>query len=256
MQRLFRFLQLSLVFIPFLCAHAAEDVAPQAKRAKVGLCIMATGRYDKFAQELIESARPFFCPNSDVTYFVFTDGKITPAKDVVTIFQKRLGWPHDTLKRFEVYDLHRKELGEMDYLFALDADMRFVATVGEEILGELVGTQHPGFVGKRGSYETNPMSTACIAAKEGEIYFAGGFYGGKREEFFKLIHQTREQIAKDEAKNFIAVWHDESHLNRYFIDHKPTLVLSPAYCYPENWKLPYEKKLLALDKNHAEMRKP
>ncbi len=38
----------------------------------------------------------------------------------------------------------------MDYLFATDADMRFVGPVGDEILAKLVATQHPGFVGKRG----------------------------------------------------------------------------------------------------------
>jgi len=31
--------------------------------------------------------------------------------------------------------------------------------------------------------------------------------------------------------------------------------LDPSYCYPESWNLPYEKKLLALDKNHQEIRR-
>jgi histo-blood group ABO system transferase len=233
----------------------ASEKNVDAKPAKVGLCIMATGRYDVYAEELIHSARPYFCTNSEVTYFVFTDGHITPAKDVVTVFQKRLGWPHDTLKRFYVYDLHSEVLKDMDYLFALDADMRFVGPAGEEMLSDLVGTQHPGYVGKRGTYETNPDSTACITKHEGTTYFAGGFYGGKREEFFKLIRTTNAQIDKDLERDFIAVWHDESHLNRYFIDHKPTLILNPSYCYPENMKLTYPKKIMALDKDHDTMRK-
>ena len=250
MNRLFAIL---ITFGSFFSLHAEEKV--EAKKHKVGLCIMATGRYDVYAQSLVESARPHFCTQSEVTYFVFTDGNISPANDVVKIYQKRLGWPHDTLKRFKVYDTHRALLGEMDYLFALDADMRFVGSVGEEILSDRVATQHPGFIGSRGTYETNPISTAYVGPKEGEIYFAGGFYGGSSEEFFKFIHHANEQIEKDEAKQFIAIWHDESHLNRYFIDHPPTRILSPAYCYPENWRLPYPKKLLALDKNHAELRK-
>lgn len=216
---------------------------------------MATGRYDVYAEEMIRSARPYFCTSSDVTYFIFSDGKITPSQDVVQISQKRLGWPHDTLKRFEVYLSHADRMKEMDYLFALDADMRFVAPVGEEILSDLVGTQHPGFVGKRGSYETDPLSTACVLKKEGKIYFAGGFYGGKREEFFKLLKRTNEQIDKDLERDYIAVWHDESHLNRYFIDHPPTLVLNPSYCYPECMTLDFPKKLMALDKDHEQMRK-
>ncbi len=228
---------------------------PVLARYKVGLCIMATGRYDAYAQRMIESARKYFLKNQDVTYFVFTDGHVQPSSDVVQIFQKRLGWPHDTLMRFAVYAQHEDVLSQMDYLYALDADMLFVDDVGDEILSDLVGTQHPGYVGKRGTYETNPISNACVKNREGQIYFAGGFYGGKSQEVLTLLKTLVEKIKEDAAKGFIAVWHDESHLNRYFIDHKPTLVLTPSYCYPEDWKLPYHQRLLALNKNHAAMRK-
>lgn len=224
-------------------------------RYKVGLCIMATGRYDAYAQRMIESARKHFLKNQDVTYFVFTDGHVQPSADVVQIFQKRLGWPYDTLMRFAVYVQHEDVLSKMDYLYALDADMLFVDEVGDEILSDLVGTQHPGYVGKRGTYETNPISTACVKNHEGRIYFAGGFYGGKTQQVLTLLKTLVQKIQEDFAKKFIAVWHDESHLNRYFIDHKPTLVLTPSYCYPEDWKLPYHQRLLALNKNHSEMRK-
>ena len=64
----------------------------------------------------------------------------------------------------------------------------------------------------------------------------------------------KKNIDIDLNNNIIAVWHDESHLNRYFIDNKPEIELSPSYCYPENWNLPFEKKLIALDKNHNEIR--
>lgn len=224
-------------------------------RSKVGLCIMATGRYDAYAQRMIESARKHFLKNQDVTYFVFTDGHVQASPDVVQIFQKRLGWPYDTLMRFAVYAQHEDVLSQMDYLYALDADMLFVDDVGDEILSNLVGTQHPGYVGKRGTYETNPISTACVKHHEGQIYFAGGFYGGKTQEVLTLLKTLVQKIQVDLAKKFIAVWHDESHLNRYFIDHKPTLVLTPSYCYPEDWRLPYKKRLLALVKNHNAIRK-
>jgi histo-blood group ABO system transferase len=69
-----------------------------------------------------------------------------------------------------------------------------------------------------------------------------------------MAHYMQENIKADLAKNIIAIWHDESHLNRYFIDNKPTKILSPSYCYPESWQLSYPKRLLALDKNHQNMR--
>ncbi len=222
--------------------------------AHVGLCIMATGKYIKFVQPLISSARKHFCANHSVHYFVFTDQSFATADDSIRIEQKRLGWPHDTLMRFEVYAKQAELLEKMDYVFALDADMRFVGRVGDEILADRVATRHPGFVGKRGTYETNPISTACVKQSEGRYYFAGGFYGGSREEFLKMARTVTGNIKKDLAKSFIAVWHDESHLNRYYIDNPPTKILSPAYCYPENRRLPYPKKLLALVKNHAQIR--
>jgi histo-blood group ABO system transferase len=61
-------------------------------------------------------------------------------------------------------------------------------------------------------------------------------------------------IDEDLEKGIIAVWHDESHWNRYCIDNTPTTILSPSYCYPEGWNANYERKLLALDKDHATFR--
>lgn len=148
--------------------HAAE-------KKNVGLCIVATGRYDVFVEPLIRSARKHFCREHNVTYFVFADGNIPVAKDIVRVEQKRMGWPYDTMKRFHVYEKNSAIFAKMDYLFALDADMLFVDRVGGEILSKLTATQHPGFVGKRGSYETNHLSLACVRQDEGKRYYAGGF---------------------------------------------------------------------------------
>ena len=65
------------------------------------------------------------------------------------------------------------------------------------------------------------------------------------------------RIDQDDKNGIVAVWHDESHLNRYLsetfaLDQLKTL--TPSYCYPESWNLPFKKKILALDKNHAEVR--
>lgn len=221
---------------------------------KIGLVVVATGKYISFVPPLLESARKYFCTNHKVTYFIFTDGQLPAQDDVVVIYQKRLGWPHDTMMRFGMYDGAREHLEKMDYIFATDADMLFVDTVGDEILSDRVATQHPGFVGKRGTYETRSISTAYIAPHEGEHYFAGGFYGGSAVEFLKMVRTCLDNVKKDLEKNFIAIWHDESHLNRYFVDHKPTKILTPSYCYVENWNLPYKKRLMALVKKHEDFR--
>jgi len=224
-------------------------------RYKVGLLIVATGRYIEFVEPLVKSAQKHFLTNHDVTYFVFTDKEPPQLHNIVKIEQHRLGWPYDTMMRYKMYYNAKDQLGQMDYLFACDADMLFVDTVGDEILGKRVATLHPGFIGKRGTYETCPISKAYIPSNDGRFYFAGGFNGGKTQQFLKLCKTVTDNIHIDLKKEIIAVWHDESHINRYYIDNPPTTILTPSSCYPESWDLPYRKRLLALDKNHEEMRK-
>lgn len=64
---------------------------------------------------------------------------------------------------------------------------------------------------------------------EGTGYYAGGFFGGLYENFVAACKQTAEAIETDLANYapYIALWHDESHMNRYFIDHPPSVRLTP-----------------------------
>lgn len=241
------FALLTLIFCCF------SSILPAQEKNNIGLCIVATGKYIQFVEPLIKSADKHFLTNHKVTYFVFTDGSLPKADNIVQIYQNRLGWPYDTMMRFAIYAKHAEKLKSMDYIFACDADMLFVDKVGDEILGDLVGTLHPGYVGSKGTYETRSQSKACIHGHEGKYYFAGGFNGGKREEYLKMAQKITENIMTDLDKGLIAIWHDESHLNRYFVDHEPTVVLSPEYCCPEGWTR-YHARLWALDKNHAKMR--
>lgn len=240
-----------IFFVLILCIVPSSYAT---RRYKVGLLIVATGRYINFVSPLIESARKYFLPQHEVTYFVFTEGITPSGHDVVHIYQQRLGWPDDTMMRYRMYAAYAEVFEDMDYLFAIDADMLFVDVVGDEILGERVATQHPGFVGKRGTYETRSVSHAYVKPYEGKYYFAGGFNGGSKDAFLTLACTVTERILEDKSNNIVAIWHDESHLNRYYIDNPPTVILSPSYCYPESWQLPYHKKLLALDKNHSAVR--
>lgn len=220
----------------------------------IGLLIVATGKYTEFIPPLIASAHKYFCINHKVTYFVFTDGIIPQDAHIIPIYQNRLGWPYDTMMRYAMYDAHKDLFSSMDYLFACDADMLFVDTVGDEILGDLVGTLHPGYVGTRGTYETRRESTAYIKGDEGNYYFAGGFNGGKTALYLQMVTTITQNIFEDLQKGIIAVWHDESHLNRYFATHPPALILSPSYCYWQGKSLPYQPKLVALEKKHAHYR--
>lgn len=231
---------------------------------KVGLCITATNKYIKFVEPLIQSARKHFLKDHDVTYFVFTNNTYECGTDTRLIYLQHKPWPLSTMQRFEAYKNSKEALSGMDYIFACDADMLFLDDVGEEVLKDRVAVCHPLFWNNieegKTQYESNPISTAYMHKDESNNYFAGGFYGGKRDEFLKIVETCSTNMNKDYAKNYIAIWHDESHLNRYFTNNPPTVILEPSYCFPENhfkWikrPFPFKKILLALDKDCNAMR--
>lgn len=232
-----------------------EKVVSLPKKSRnIALLVCATGKYLDFVPPLVDSAKRFFLPTQKVHFFIFSDGTFSAGQEVTFVPHKVLGWPLDTMKRFEIFYRYQELYQGFDYLFSLDADMMFVETCGEEILGKRVGTLHPGFIRRRGSYETRSASKAFVPSHEGRHYFAGGFYGGQKEVFLELVRTCADNIERDLQQDIVAVWHDESHLNRYFIDNPPTRVLNPSYCYPEGVSMNYQPKLMALLKDHQAVR--
>lgn len=226
---------------------------------KIGLLIIATNKYIDFLQPLIESADKYLLKNQNVTYFIFSneDIQIKSDRNIVKVNIEHKEWPWMTLGRYRIFSNNSNGLSKMDYLYYCDADMRFVGDIGDEVLSDRVATKHHGFYGKRGIPESNPNSLACVYPNEEMQYFAGGFNGGTSTEFLKMSNIISKNIDIDYSKGIIAIWHDESHMNRYFINNKPTKVLDPGYCFFENNMSDkrFEKKLLALVKNHSEYRK-
>lgn len=229
---------------------------------KIGFLTIATNKYIDFVDRLYESADKHMCTGIDVTYFLFTDRLEFVPKTKRThkvLHIKHESWPNITLKRYHTFCKYADELSSMDYLYYCDADMLFVDTVGDEIISPKVVTIHPGFYATpitRFPYENRPISTAFVSPKQKMKYYAGGFNGGSSSEFLKMATHITQTTDIDLQNGIVAKWHDESHLNHYYnVVTKPTLELSPSYCFPETWRLPFPKKLLALVKNHSEYRK-
>ncbi len=256
-----RYTNIVWVFVLYgACSYiwSNETVLPissSEKKSSVGLLIVATGKYVKFVEPLIKSAEQYFLPGHERTFFVFTDHQYEVPKSphIVTIYQKRLGWPYDTMMRCKMYLDHTELYAGIDYLYAIDADTLVTDIVGDEILSDLVATRHPCFEGgKRGNYEWNPQSVAYVAPHEGTNYFAGGFYGGKTENFIAMNQTMYEHILIDLDNGIMPRFHDESHLNRYFIDNKPTLILSPEYCWAPHWSDNFHCRMLIVQKSIVE----
>jgi hypothetical protein len=224
----------------------------------MAILYICTGRYTVFWDAFFVSAEQNFLPGAQKRYFVFTDGEInySDTEKVVHIYQENLGWPGNTLKRFEMFWRIADRLASFDYIFFCNANMLFVDVIEENILPTreqgVVVTQHPGFYNKsvlEFTYERNPKSRAYIAPGKGNYYVCGGFNGGHAFAYLAMVDELRQAINEDERRGIVALWHDESHLNRFILDH-PYKLLGPDFCVPEGWDLPVRKKILVRDKNN------
>ncbi len=225
---------------------------------KIGICVIATSHYRMYVRPLLRSIRRNFLPGYDVTVFLFTDGSIEPEADLRVIPVEHSQWTGMAIRRHLLFREHANAFEGMDYLFYLDADMRVIDEVGPEILGDLMATIHPGFHDKpreKFTYERRQQSTAWVAPHEGTRYFCSAFQGGKTPRFLEAVRTMAEQIDADTDNGITAVWHDESHWNRYLIDHPPTLVLPPSYCwYPDGRSRGFKGRIAVVLKDAALMR--
>ena len=222
----------------------------------VGLLLIATGKYDIFLQPLLESVDKYFFPNDEVQIYLFTDKNYTSKQITIFPIQHR-PFPYPTLYRYRFFTTYAGAI-KSDYLFYMDVDMLFVDYVGKEILGDLVAVRHPGyFRGGWGDYGTPKNSLAYVNPKERRGYYAGGFQGGRRDNYLSAALGMATNIDIDKSAGIVAQWHDEAHWNKYLTTH-PFKELTPSYCFPEAvWAkdIPFRPVIKALDKNHKELRK-
>ncbi|MEK9207396.1 MAG: hypothetical protein AAB922_02875 [Patescibacteria group bacterium] len=247
-------------------------------KIKVGiLCICLNQPYWIFAQEMVAGLNRFFLKHHTIRdkyeteIMLWSDmpetnfaGKVFPTEPE--------GWPLPTLLRYNLFLREEEYLKNFDYLFYIDVDMQIVDWIGEEIFGDgLTAAQHPMYALRQNlypPYESNPESTAYIKLPGKLIeennqkrfqpyYYAGGFQGGKTENFIKSMKVMKTRIEDDFNRNYIARWNDESHWNKYLFENPPTVVLSPAYIYPDSlvagyyvkvWGRNFSPKIMTLTK--------
>lgn len=233
---------------------------------KIAFVTIATNKYILYAKNLLDTMQEyaFTGTNYSVNLFVFTNipelfKNIHGRVKLHGIMTTHVPFPLISLLRYHYYS-SCDELKEYDYIFHIDCDMLMKDTIGEEIIGDRVCVIHPGMHAdfpdpKMFPYDRNPISNAFIPFGSGAHYFQNCFQGGSSKEFLKMCGILKDRCECDIRKNYIALWHDESYMNRYILENPPTVILPSTYAQPQSWRSFGPTKILHVDKNHLEVRK-
>ncbi|MFG1497424.1 family 6 glucosyltransferase [Saccharospirillum sp. HFRX-1] len=213
----------------------------------VSVFYVAIGNYIDFWSDFYKSCETNFLPGVSKQYFIFTDNvgafSNSALESSLTVTGVHdLGWPLNTLLRFRYFQMVRSKALESDYCFFFNANAYINEPISlEEILPngyELVGVIHPGYRNRRKFFlpyeRKNKNSTAHVGQFGGTHYYQGCLNGGFSKAYMALVSSCDSSISFDLRSNYIARAHDESHLNKYFLENKP-YSLPINYAMPEEW---------------------
>ncbi|MBN3301322.1 A3LT2 galactosyltransferase, partial [Amia calva] len=219
------------------------DAFYRKTNTSVALTVFAVGKYlDAYLKDFLTSAESHFMPGLRVVYYVFTDSpervpkiQLGPQRSIVIMkVEKHKRWQDISMMRMKtisnIIESHIRH--QARYVFCMDVDQIFVGRFGSEALGDSVALMHSFFYHSPKfmyTYDRNPNSVAFM--EKGDLYYHAAVFGGKWENVQRLAESCYLGIMTDKRNQVEALWHDESHLNKYFWIHKPSKVLSPEYCW-------------------------
>lgn len=225
----------------------------------IGIFYICTGKYAIFWQSFYQSCEKYFATSVEKRYYVFTDSPdIQSTGRVKTYYEQPKGFPMDSLLRFDMFIQVEEEASQCDYLFFMNANMQFVQEVGADIIlpqeseNGICAVYHPGYYHASPlsmNFEKRKKSTAYIPYEKGVEYryFMGGLNGGTSKAYYQLIHTCHDNVHKDMEHGVMAIYHDESHLNR-FLHGKRIKALPPTFGWPEDKPCEEEPYIIILNK--------
>lgn len=181
-----------------------------------------------FVPTIIASVNTHFFPSAERRVIVHTNLDLPEMNYPSLTIEKHAipheQWPLVTLKRFHYFLQTEARMKEADYCFYIDVDAVFIKTLDWTLPERgMFGTIHPIHRMGPGTPERDSISTACIPEGSNSRYYYGGFFGGETKDFMDMSRELKNRIDMDLSKGYIAVWHDESHLNCYLYQTPPTL---------------------------------
>ncbi|XP_062379504.1 alpha-1,3-galactosyltransferase 2-like [Sardina pilchardus] len=254
------------MFIP----EAYEQIHRTA-HTSVALTVFAVGKYlDVYLKDLLVSSQIYFMVGIPVTYYVFTDVPekvpaiyLAPGREVKVMPVKHHSrWQDISMMRMMfIRDAIDSQIQHHhQYVFCMDVDQVFRGHFGTEVLADSVALLHAHYYfrsRKEFTYDRNPKSLAYMADTQGDFYYHASVFGGSWQSVRKITDTCYRTIMGDKENGVEALWQDESHLNKYFWEHKPSKVLSPEYCWDTNIRFRTDihiQRLIWQEKHYKELR--
>jgi hypothetical protein len=235
---------------------------------------IATNGYLKYWKELVYSAeKNLGFKKYNLQFFLLTDdseeaitfaSKFNNFEFCIERIESYV-WPDATLLRYKLIAERLPRIHKPNLLY-LDADMRicddFIQKFSMMDLKQMNFVSHPGFyrdasligrvkyygnirniltdsrllfkVGGIGTWETRTSSAAFVPRRKRKKYACGGIWFGDKKNFSKFIHWARGSVNNDLQKGIVAIWHDESHLNK-FVSENNLELRSPVLCFDQKF---------------------
>lgn len=197
---------------------------------KIAIIYICTGKYSVFWEPFFNSSEKYFYPATKKTYFLFTDDeklimRMRTTHNVHCYFQRRAGWPYDTLLRFNSFCTVQDKIAEYDYCYFWNANTVFLKPIDERVIPlptpekEMILWRHTLSYDfnrpEQFNAEKNSESEAYVAPGTECHSYGGGFYGGTAKGFIRMSIILRDRVARDLEKGLIAYQHDQSHIVKY-----------------------------------------
>lgn len=234
----------------------------------IGIITLATGKYNIFLNEFCKSVFTNFFPNYNKKIIYLTDDldfKFDNS-NAKKMFFKHESWPFATLNKMKAINLCKSELINCDIIFWMDVDLKVIDIVDSKkdvfptLENKICCVEHCGWLDENGNevkhypYERNPQSKAYVEDIYKVPYHQACFFGGFYKNFFEMTEIIQKNIDEDLQNNIIAVYHDESHLNKYFQDYLPKTI-PKIYARPiAMGNLLPQTKIISVLKNDHELR--
>lgn len=201
---------------------------------RIGIIYIATGIYTEFWKEFYPTCEAFFCMDAKKGYEVFTDSPKLLSMKIHNVYlhpiEDRGFIVNVSSKSKFICEIALQLEQKYDYVFYLNGNYKFVEPIlSHEIvsgpennyLTALSFDMYKSKTLEELPYDRNPHCHAYIPSGEGTTYYQGGFYGGRTKEMLQLSRWCASRIEDDLRKKIIALYHDESYLNRYLLDYRP-----------------------------------